>query len=76
LISGLPRSASAIALAEGRLLRIGSDDFMNLLASEPEIALALLRTLAQRLRDALQRRSGEIREAGRADTPEPSLASP
>jgi len=50
LISGLPRSASAMALSEGRLLRIGSDDFMSLLASETDIALGLLKTLAQRLR--------------------------
>jgi CRP-like cAMP-binding protein len=50
LISGLPRSASALALSEGRLLRIGSDDFMSLLGSETDIALGLLKTLAQRLR--------------------------
>jgi len=56
LISGLPRSATATALSDGRLLRIGSDDFSSLLASEPEIALALLRTLAGRLRAALKRR--------------------
>lgn len=52
LISGLPRSATATAIGEGRLLRIGSDDFMSLLGSEPEIALALLKTLARRLRNA------------------------
>jgi CRP-like cAMP-binding protein len=56
LISGLPRSATATALADARLLRVGSDDFASLLASEPEIALALLRTLAGRLRAALKRR--------------------
>jgi CRP-like cAMP-binding protein len=50
LISGLPRSASALALSEGRLLRIGSDDFMSLLGRETDIALGLLKTLAQRLR--------------------------
>ena len=52
LVSGLPRSAAAEALEEGRLLRIGSDDFMSLMSTEPEIALALLKTLAQRLRTA------------------------
>jgi CRP-like cAMP-binding protein len=35
---------------------VGSDDFASLLANEPEIALALLRTLAGRLRAALKRR--------------------
>jgi CRP-like cAMP-binding protein len=57
LVSGLPRSATARALEEGRLLRIGSDDFTNLLATEPEITLALLRTLSERLRAALKRRT-------------------
>jgi CRP/FNR family cyclic AMP-dependent transcriptional regulator len=57
LVSGLPRSASATALGEGRLLRIGSDDFMSLLSSDPEISLALLRTLARRLRATLTSRS-------------------
>jgi CRP-like cAMP-binding protein len=52
LISGKPRSATVEALEEGRLLRIGSEDFGSLLSNEPEIALALLKTLAQRLRTA------------------------
>jgi CRP-like cAMP-binding protein/HEAT repeat protein len=56
LISGLPRSASAEALSEGRLLRIGSEDFSSLLVNEPEIALALLQTLAHRLRSASRAR--------------------
>jgi len=50
----LPRSATARALGEARLLRIGSDDFDNLLSNEPEIPYALLKTLAQRLRAALR----------------------
>ncbi|HEX7481765.1 MAG TPA: cyclic nucleotide-binding domain-containing protein [Polyangiales bacterium] len=50
LISGLPRSATAAVLESGQLLRIGSDDFTSLLEARPEIAMALLRTLAQRLR--------------------------
>jgi CRP-like cAMP-binding protein len=57
LLGGLPRSATATALREGRLLRIGSDDFINLLSHEAEIAIALLRTLAGRLRDALKLRA-------------------
>jgi len=56
LLGGLPRSATATALREGRLLRIGSDDFINLLSHEAEIAIALLRTLARRLREALKAR--------------------
>jgi CRP-like cAMP-binding protein/HEAT repeat protein len=56
LLGGLPRSATATALSEGRLLRIGSDDFMNLLSHEAEITIALLRTLSKRLREALEAR--------------------
>ena len=52
LISGLPRSATAIAIDDVRLLRLGADEFDALLSSEPEIGLALLRTLALRLRTA------------------------
>ncbi len=50
LISGLPRSATAAVVSAGQLLRIGSDDFTSLLEAEPQIAIALLRTFAQRLR--------------------------
>jgi CRP-like cAMP-binding protein len=57
LISGLPRSATARALGEARLLRIDSDDFDNLLSNEPEIPYALLKTLAQRLRAALRQQA-------------------
>jgi len=52
LISGLPRSATARATCDARLLRLGADEFDTLLLSEPEIGLALLRTLALRLRTA------------------------
>lgn len=47
-----PRSATAIVERDGRLLRIGSDEFRLLLLSHPEMAMALLRTLARRLRAA------------------------
>ncbi|MDH5670512.1 MAG: cyclic nucleotide-binding domain-containing protein [Myxococcales bacterium] len=51
LISGRPRSASAHALEAGHLLEIGSEDFHRLLATESEITMALLTTLARRLRN-------------------------
>jgi CRP-like cAMP-binding protein len=62
IISGLPRSATAIALEPSRLLRLGSDDFMSLLGAEPEIALALLSTLAQRLRAASRAPRANVEE--------------
>ena len=56
LITGRPRSATVRALDDGKLLRVGSDDFERLLESRPEIAVGLLRTFGQRLRRATRKR--------------------
>ncbi|MBI5245353.1 MAG: cyclic nucleotide-binding domain-containing protein [Elusimicrobia bacterium] len=53
LVDEEPRSATATALEESRLLRISSDDFNNLLPTHPGIAKALMHTLARRLRATL-----------------------
>ncbi|GGM73338.1 transcriptional regulator [Thermopolyspora flexuosa] len=45
-----PRTASAIALTEARLAGLGHDDLRPWLTGRPEVALHLLRALAQRLR--------------------------
>lgn len=50
LIGGLTRSATARVAEDARLLRLWSEDFYQLLATEPEVAMALVRTLATRLR--------------------------
>jgi len=55
LLDGKPRSATCIVEKDARLLRISSDDFSSLLSSQPEMAKALLRTLAQRLRRVTDR---------------------
>ena len=52
LIDGLPRSASAVVLSEANLMRIASHDFRKLLENKPEISLALMKTIAIRLREA------------------------
>jgi len=52
LLDGEPRSATAVVTQDARLLRIDADDFYNLLAAQPAISTALLRTLARRLRQA------------------------
>ena len=45
------RTATARAVEKSRLVTISSDDFKGLLALNPEISLALMQTLAQRIRD-------------------------
>ena len=50
LISGRRRSAAAVVRHDARLLQIWSEEFHSLVTTEPSFALALLRTLAQRLR--------------------------
>jgi CRP/FNR family cyclic AMP-dependent transcriptional regulator len=45
-----PRTASAIAVTEGRLAALGHNDLWPFLKDHPEIGVHLLRALAQRLR--------------------------
>ncbi|MDD5309739.1 MAG: cyclic nucleotide-binding domain-containing protein [Deltaproteobacteria bacterium] len=50
LIGASARSATARVARDAALLRLWAEDFSQLLATEPEISFALLRTLAARLR--------------------------
>jgi len=50
LLSNLPRSATVRVVQDARLHRLWSEDFQQLLATEPEVSLALLKTLVKRLR--------------------------
>lgn len=50
LLDGKPRSATVTAATDMRLYRIRSWDFHRLVKTEPSIALALLKTIAGRLR--------------------------
>ena len=45
-----PRTATASALTDARLLGLGHDDLTPWLTGRPEVALSLLQALAQRLR--------------------------
>src|SRR5215469_13168889 len=45
-----PRSASVIAGTRAELAEINEDGFLSLIASKPEFALTVMRTLSQRLR--------------------------
>lgn len=47
-----PRSASAIVLEDGILLALEKDKLRGLIMRHPELAIGLLKTLSERLRDA------------------------
>ena len=50
LLEAEPRSASVAALEPCRLLKIGAEDFRELLHERPQISLEILKILARRLR--------------------------
>ncbi|MCR9142776.1 MAG: HEAT repeat domain-containing protein [bacterium] len=50
-----PRSATVQVVEPGELMVIERADFQNLLAEQPRLVMALLRTMSGRLRDAAQR---------------------
>ena len=54
LLDGLPRSAAAQALEDSRLLMLPREDFLELVASDPGVALKIIQVLAARLRAADQ----------------------
>lgn len=59
LLTEEPRTASAVALAETEVIRIRKEDFYSLLKSAPGVALAVIRTLCERLAKANAGSSGE-----------------
>ena len=52
LLDGLNRSASVIAMEDSKLFIIQRSEFLNLLHEHPEVSVALLQELTQRLRAA------------------------
>jgi len=55
IIDSAPRSASIIATSDVKLLIIGKDDFQQLLKQREEIALGLIKTLSNRIRELNQK---------------------
>ena len=53
-----PRSATVEAQTDARLLEIRQSDFQRLLVARPKMALALFRTLSQRLRKTDEKLAG------------------
>ena len=52
VLDNAPRSASAVALEDTEVLRIGSQEFYEILHEQVEIAVGVIRMLTQRLREA------------------------
>jgi CRP-like cAMP-binding protein len=50
LLDSAPRSASVKALTEVRILALARNDFLNVLRRSPDLALAVIREITQRLR--------------------------
>ena len=50
LLDSAPRSASVKALTEVRILALARNDFLNVLRRSPDLALAVIQELTQRLR--------------------------
>lgn len=57
VLSGRPRSATCVAISELLTLRLRRDDFLEMLAERPALALAVIQVLTQRLDEAIQRPS-------------------
>lgn len=55
LFDDSPRVVTATALIETRLLRIGRDDFVDLLADHVQMTQAILKTLVVRMRSLVDR---------------------
>ena len=70
LVQGIPRVATVTAIEDTDLLEISKEDFNKYIDSNPAMAVAIMRAVAARLRDAdqraiaeLRRKNAELREA-------------
>ncbi len=54
ILDAAPRSATVTAVQDTNLLKISREDFEEILAEKPEIALGIIRVLSRRLRDAIR----------------------
>lgn len=54
ILDAAPRSATVTAIDDTHMLRISREDFQEIMADKPEIALGIIKVLTQRLRDAIR----------------------
>ena len=57
VLDGAPRSASATALEDTTLMKVGREQFLDVMRSSPEIMQGIVRLLLARLREADERLS-------------------
>jgi CRP-like cAMP-binding protein len=55
VLAGKPREATVMAVAPMEALRIPADDFQAFLATNPQIAVGMLKSLVERLREVQDR---------------------
>jgi len=55
LIAGRKRTATVKALDRVDALRIGAEEFQGFLVQQPQVALAILKSLVERLREVQER---------------------
>ena len=79
VLEDLPRTASAKAVGDCRLLEISGSTFDQMLRKNPEIAVRMMRKLSRRLRetDQMLRKAlgSEVSQAPEMPTPEPARPS-
>ena len=51
VLDGEPRSASVTVVKDAALLKIGRDDFRDILTERPEIGMGVIKVLSRRLRE-------------------------
>lgn len=54
ILDASPRSATVTAVDAVSLLRISREDFQDIMAEKPEIAMGIIKVLTRRLRDAIR----------------------
>ena len=77
VLEGLPRTASVRALSDVKLVRVDGATFTQLLRSEPEIAVRIMRMLSRRLREAGQlggKPDESVSQESAAETPSDASA--
>jgi CRP/FNR family transcriptional regulator, cyclic AMP receptor protein len=53
ILDASPRSATVTAVTDTNLLKISREDFQEIMAEKPEIALGIIKVLSHRLRSAI-----------------------
>ncbi len=76
VLESLPRTASARAVTDAKLLQINSATFAQMLKDNPEIAVRMMRKLSRRLREADNMLREALAAAGETPRSSPDMPSP